>query len=332
MDPRSISRELHWSEEYQLAFTRDSCASCESHGGCPFSGTTYQCRAIPVLQDDIQPGSPEAHYWIRQLGGLDIRAQGQFAAPSLPGALPQVAVQHAAGPATRGVPWVALPLSQLLRSNGSQVSPKEEIIQRTGMDNDTLTILVMTGADAMLSTLSNDRNSLVASIRTSGHDLVLAPCFSIWDDHSPFHNRIQLAYIDRFGTALVEAGVRTVPAVCSYESADLHDFAAAMNANPSIETVWLDWQTVSHGRNWRRALGNLDALSRLLPKVRFIINGVSDRRQGLWERDYVMSLISFHEFMSAVSQNAGPEGWEAAQRNIQSFVHEGTAWRSTWRA
>ena len=327
MGPRSCSRESPRGDEYQLAFARESCSSCDSHGGCPFGGTTYQCRAIPVLDGDLQPGSPEAAFWLQQLGGFDIRAQGPFGSPCLPGALPQVAPQRAAGHATQGLPWVALPLSPLLRERGGQIRSKEEIISATGMDTGIRTILVMTGQDETLSTLGRARGKLVASIRASGHDIVLAPCFSVWDDHSPFHNRVQMAYSDRFGSALAEAGVQTVPAVCWYESADLHDFAAAVNANPSVQTLWLDWQTVSHGPNWRRVLRDLDKFARLVPHVRFIVNGVSERRQDLWERDYVMSIISFHEFMSAVSQNRGADAGQAAQRNIRSFIAEGEAWR-----
>ena len=331
MDLRSCSHELHRGEEYQLAFTHDLCASCESQGGCPFTGTTYQCRAVPVLEGDIQPGSPEAHFWSQQLDGLDIRAEGSFADPLLPGALPQVAVQRAAGWATRGHAWIALPLADLLRARGSGFRSKEEVMESTGMDRRIRTVVVMTGADELLSTLGTAPSTLVPAIKASGHDLILAPSFSVWDDYSPYYNRIQLAYIDRFGTALAEAGIPTVPAVCWYETADLHDFAAAVNANPSIQTMWIDWQTVPPGRKWRRVLRNLDEFASLVPHVRFVINGVRERRQDLWDRDYVMSVISFHEFMSAVRQHRGVEASQAVRQSVQSFIDEGDTWRPTAR-
>jgi len=327
VDLRSCSHELHRGEEYQLAFVRDSCTSCEGHGGCPYTGTTYQCWAVPVLERDVQPGTPEWDHWAQQLDGFDIRVQGTFASLVLPEAIPQVAVQRAAGLATHGLPWVALPLADLLQGKGTRIRSKDAIIKSVGMDRRIRTVVVMTGTDEVLSTLGGVARTLVASIKASGHDLILAPCFSIWDDHSPSHNRVQLAYIDRFGTALAEAGIQTVPAVCWHESADLYDFAAAVNANPSIRTLWLDWQTVPPGRKWRRALRNLDEFASLVHGVRFIINGVSERRQDLWERDYVMSLISFHEFMSAVRQNRGPGAGLAAWERILAFMAEPQRYR-----
>ena len=328
MGPKSSSHELSSRDEYQLAFPRESCPSCKDNGGCPFAGTTYQCWAISVMEGDIQPGTPEASFWIQQLGGLDIRMDGLFASTRLPGAIPRVEPQRAAGPATAGISWVALSLSGVLREGGTRIRSKQEIIDATGMEPTVRTVLAMTDTDERLSTLGTARSELIHSIQASGHDLVLSPLFSVWDGYSPFLNRIQIAYMDRFARDLAEAGVPTIPSVCWYETPDLDDLAAAVNANPSIRILWVDWQTVPPRAGWRRALRGLDKFASLVPQVRFVVNGVGEcRRQDLWARDYVSSVVSSREFMSAMRENAGGDAVRVAQQHIRRFVAEGETWR-----
>ena len=320
------SHELASGDGYQLAFPRESCPSCEDFSGCPYAGTTYQCWAIPVLEGDTQPCTAEAPIWIQQLNRLDIRARGSFASPTLPELIPRVEPQSAAGPATGGLSWVALSPSGFLRGKGSRVRTKEDILRATGMDASIKTMLVFTGKDETLATLGRARSELIKSIRSSGHDLVLSPHFSLWEKHSAFHSRVQIAYIDRFGSDLAEAGIPTVPVACWYEGADMDDLAAAVNANPSIRVMWLDWQKVPHGPKWRRRNHELQRLAELMPAVRFIVNGVgSPRREDLLAKPYVMSVVSSHEFVAAVRGNKGPDAQAAAQHQLTPFLNQGDA-------
>ena len=194
------------------------------------------------------------------------------------------------------------------------------------MDASIQTMLVMTGKDEALATLGRARSELIDSIRSSGHDLVLSPHFSLWEKHSAFHSRIQIAYIDRFATDLADAGVPTVPVACWYEGSDMDDLAAAVKANPSIRVMWLDWQTVPQGPKWKRRVRELQRLAKLVPTVRFIVNGVgSPRRDDLMAKPYMMSVVSSHEFVAAVRGNKGADARDAAQHQLTPFLNHGQA-------
>ena len=218
--------------------------------------------------------------------------------------------------------WVAVGLGQVLLYGQVRILPKVEFVKSTGLDLATKIVLVITGEDDDLSTLGEDPVALTTAVAAAGYDLVLAPAFSAWDGHSGLHNRLQIVYCDRYATTLAGAQVATIYPAVWYRRADMHDLARAVQANPSIGLVWLDWQTVSRGQAWERVLRELDEVASLVPGVGFIINGVGERRTALWEREYVACVISSGELVGAVNQNRGSDGVALARARILDFVAE----------
>ena len=304
----------------QAALPSD-CQACPLRVGCNIRGTVRQCAAIPLVLDDIQPGTQEALEWEECLDGFDHRMVGAFESVNLPQAIPRIGFQSAAGNATRGISWVAVELEEALRDNGKRVLARADIV-RDRLDPDIHIVLVMAGKDAAMSSLGNARSELIASIADAGYDLVLAPLFSVWDGHSPFHNRTQIVYSDRFASDLAAADIPTIPGAAWYPGTDMRDLAEAVNANPSIRVMWLDWQTIPCGQAWERALHEFDQFAAMVPGVRFIINGVATRRESLWKQDSVLAVISSHEFFENVCANRGPEAGEKAHEAIIEFIAE----------
>ena len=329
MDRKSDSPGSPIADFYQMAFPSEACGACPLRVGCDLRGTALQCTSIPILEGEIQPESPDATLWMKQFGhDLALGAQGQFASPRLPQAIPRLTRQKASGVAAQGLPWVAVALGQVLQGH-PRVLPKSEFIKSTGLDPATKIVLVMTGKDEDLSTLGDGQQDLIAAVAAAGYDLVLAPAFSVWDGYSGFHNRLQIVYCDRYATAFANAGIPTIFPAVWYRRADMYDLARAVRANPSIRALWLDWQTVSRGKAWDRVLREFDELASLVPDVRFIINGVGERRSALWERGSVMSVISSGEVVGAVRKNRGSDGELSARARVLAFVAEPQKHRSS---
>ena len=329
MGPPSNSRGSPIVDVHQLAFPSKACSACPLRSGCDIRGTGLQCKTIPILAGDIQPGSPEAALWVERLGhDLALSAQGQFASPRLPQAIPRLTRQKAARVAAQGLQWVAVALNEVLLQRQPRILPKSEFIKSTGLDPATSVMLVMTGEDEDLSALGDKREALTADVAAASYDLVLAPAFSVWDGHSGFHNRVQITYCDRYATAFANAGIPTIYPAVWYRRADMCDLARVVQANPSISAMWMDWQTVSHGKAWDRVLREFDELASLVPDVRFIIYGVGQsRRPDLWKRTSVACVISSGEFISGVRQNRELEAGRAARNQVHAFVAEPQKYR-----
>lgn len=318
---------------HQLAFPSEACSACPLRNGCDLRGTSLQCTSIPILGGDIQPETPDAHLWMDRLGhDLAVGAQGHFASLRLPQAIPRLTRQKAAGVAAQGLQWVAVGLGHVLLEGPKRVLPKSKFVGSTGLDPRTKLALVMTGEDDAMARLGNEPSGLIAAVARAGYDLVLAPAFSVWDGHSGLHNRLQIVFCDQYASALADAGIPTVYPAVWYRHADMYEVAVAIQLNPSIRLAWLDFQTVSHGRSWARALDELDEFARLVPDVGLIVYGVGEhRRPDLWKRDHVVCVISSGEFISAVRQNRGPEAGLAARERIHSFVSEPHRHRPRWK-
>ena len=330
MDRKSDSPGSPIADFYQMAFPSEACGTCPLRVGCDLRGTALQCTSIPILEGEIQPESPDATLWMKQFGhDLALGAQGQFASPRLPQAIPRLTRQKAAGVAAHGLRWVAVTLGEVLLQGPRRILAKSQFVESTGLDPATRVVLVMTGEDEFMSTLGDQPGALIAAVGAASYDLVLAPAFSVWDGYSGFHNRIQIVFCDRYATAFAMAGIATIFPAVWYRRADMYDLARAVRANPSIRALWLDWQTVSHGKAWDRVLREFDELASLVPDVRFIINGVGERRSALWERDSVMCVISSGEVVAAVRQNRGSDGELSARARVLAFVAEPQKHRSS---
>ena len=111
-------------------------------------------------------------------------------------------------------------------------------------------------------------------------------------------------------------GVPTIYPAVWYRRADMYDLASAVRAKRSISAMWLDWQTVL-GR--RTACCRSSMSSRGSPDVRFIINGVGERRSALGTgQRHVCDQLS----RSAVRQNRGSDGELSARARVHAFVAE----------
>lgn len=311
------------TETRQGAFPSGLCGVCPLAAHCDVLGTEYQCGTILPRDGNLQPGTPEALEWEERLGGFALKMAGAFEWLNLPRAIPRIYPQNAAGIATRDVSWAAVALGDVLRGGGKCVRSRQEIVAAGSLDPAIHLVLMMAGEDAAMSLLGSAPPELIASIAEAGYDLVLAPHFSVWDGHSPFHNRVQIVYCDRYASALAQAEIPTIPVAAWYREVDMRDLAGAVNANPSIRVMWLDWQTIPQGQTaWERALHELDQFAAMVPGVRFIINGVGTRRESLWERDSVLAVVSSHEFFGSVCANRGPEAGERAREAILEFIAE----------
>ena len=323
MDRVSNSNGSPITETRQGAFPSGLCGVCPLAANCDVLGTEHQCGTIPRLPGDIQPGTPLGWEWIAHDGGLDLRLVGHFESPVIPRAIPRICPQEAAGIATQGVPYVAVGLQGVLRANGTRVRSRQKIVEAGKLDPSVPVVLVMAGKDATMSLLGNARSELIASIAEAGYDLVLAPHFSVWNGHSPFHNRTQIVNCDRFASDLAAADIPTIPVAAWYREVDMRDLAKAVNDNPTIRVMWIDWQTIPGGQSMEPALREFDRFAAMVPGVRFIINGVGrTRRESLWERDSVLAVISSREFVSNVCGNCGPEAGERAREAILEFIAE----------
>ena len=305
----------------QAALPSD-CQVCPLRVDCGIRGTVHQCAAIPLVPNDIQPGTPEAQEWEECLGGFDLRMVGAFESVNIPQAIPRIQPETTAEFATQDLSWVAVSLKGVVPKMGIRARSRQEIVDAGKLAPDIHIMLVMTNKDAIMSSLGNARSKLVASIANAGYDLVLAPLFSVWKGHSPFHNRTQIVYSDRFASDLAAADIPTIPGAAWYPGTDMRDLAEAVNANPSIRVMWLDWQTIPCGQAWERALHEFDQFAAMVPGVRFIINGVATRRESLWKQDSVLAVISSHEFFENVCANRGPEAGEKAHEAILEFIAE----------
>ncbi len=318
------------TDAHQLILFNEQCDSCPLRVGCDLRGTSRQCAWIHTPEGDIQPCTPEAAACMRQLGDLTLRAEGHFASPRLPQAITRVAAQPAAGIAVEGLAWVAVTLTEVVGRSKRHLLSKAKFIERAGLAPATRIVLVMTGKDEDLSRLGSSWRETAAAVSAAGYDLVLSPAFSIWNDHSAFHNRVQLVHCDRYATAFASAGVQTIPSAGWFRRADMYDLARAVRRNPAIQLMWLDWQAVPQGRAWRHVLREFDEFASLLPNVRFIVNGVgASRRAALWERTSVACVTSSGEFVSAVRQNRGLAAGIAARERILAFVAEPQKHRSS---
>ena len=181
MDSKSDSPESPIADFYQMAFPSAECGACPLRVGCDLRGTALQCTSIPILEGDIQPGSPDATLWMKQFGhDVALGGQGQFASPRLPQAIPRLTRQKAAGVAAHGLRWVAVTLGEVLLRRQRRILAKSQFIESTGLDPATRVALVMTGEDECMSTLGDEPGALIAAVGAASYDLVLAPAFSVW--------------------------------------------------------------------------------------------------------------------------------------------------------
>jgi hypothetical protein len=194
------------------------------------------CLSNPLLRMDVRQAVTN------QLGGLDLRWPRPIVhhqPVDLPVHLP-VLIQAYADPVD--IPWVALQASRVFGVTGSRITPKHHRplreVYRLGPA--TKVALECFVEDRVLEGLWLNRRSVIQELRGLGFDLILAPNFSVWYDHSRFEQLIQQRRSFIFFHELIEAGLPAIPDIgWSRFEPDGQLWADWVNSQPSLTAVSL---------------------------------------------------------------------------------------------
>jgi len=167
----------------------DRCPAAARCGRTPnfcLRGRCGDC-ADPLLRMDVRQAV------IDHLGGLDLAWRRPVRHPQpadLPDHLP-VLVQAYADAVD--VPWVALHGGRVFGAAGRGITPKHRLplgdAYRLGTH--TKIALELYVEDRVLEGLWSSRRTIISELRALGFDLILAPNFSVWRDHSRFEQLVQ---------------------------------------------------------------------------------------------------------------------------------------------
>ena len=177
-----------------------------------------------------------------QLGGLDLRWPRPIVHHQpldLPVHLP-VLIQAYADPVD--IPWVALQAGRVFGLTGSRITPKHHRplreVYRLGPA--TKVALECFVEDRVLEGFWLNRRSVIQELRGLGFDLILAPNFSVWYDHSRFEQLVQQRRAFILYHELVEAGLPAIPDIgWSLFEPDGRLWAEWVNSQPDLKAVSL---------------------------------------------------------------------------------------------
>lgn len=155
--------------------------------GPPVRDRCTLCLSNPLLRMDVRQAVTN------QLGGLHLtwpRPIVHHQPVDLPVHLP-VLIQAYADPVD--IPWVALQAGRVFGVTGSRITPKHHRPLREVYRLGPATKLALECfvEDRVLEGLWLNRRAVIQELRALGFDLILAPNFSVWYDHSRFEQLIQ---------------------------------------------------------------------------------------------------------------------------------------------
>jgi hypothetical protein len=218
---------------------------------------------------------------IDRLGGLDFawpRPVQHHQVRDLPLHLP-VLVQ---GYADRvDLAWVALHAGRVFGVTGQALTPKHRAPLREvyRLAPSTKLALELYVEDRVLEGFWVNRKSLIASLSDLGFDLILAPSYSVWYDHSRFEQLVQQRRAFIIYHELLEAGLPAIPDVgWSFFEPDGRRWADWINSQPHLQAVSLfcDGRKVHASRRALRETIEDIALfhQAVQPDVAFVLGGV----------------------------------------------------------
>jgi hypothetical protein len=218
---------------------------------------------------------------IDHLGGLDLvwRRPVRHPQPAdLPDHLP-VLVQAYADAVD--VPWVALHGGRVFGSAGRGITPKHRLPLRDAyrLGTHTKIALELYVEDRVLEGLWSSRQAIIRELPALGFDLILAPNFSVWRDHSRFEQLVQQRRAFAFYHELVEAGLPAVPDVgWSLFEPDGRLWAEWINGQPDLRAVSIfcgGRKIHAERRALRETVEDIALFHRAVrPEVTFILGGV----------------------------------------------------------
>lgn len=210
-----------------------AAARCERTPNFCLRGRCGDC-ADQLLRMDVRQAV------IDHLGGLDLNWPRPVRHPQpadLPDHLP-VLVQAYAD--VVDVPWVALHGGRVFGAAGLGITPKHRLPldEAYRLGSHTKIALELYVEDRVLEGLWSSRRTIIRELPALGFDLILAPNFSVWRDHSRFEQLVQQRRSFVFYHELVEAGLPAVPDVgWSLFEPDGRQWAEWINAQPDLRAV-----------------------------------------------------------------------------------------------
>ena len=113
------------------------------------------------------------------------------------------------------LPWIALHAGRVFGLTGASVTPKHRRPLREvyRLAPETRLALQFYVEDRVLEGVWAHRRHLIPRLREMGFDLILAPNFSVWRDHSRFEQLVQQRRSFAFYHELREAGLPAIPDV-----------------------------------------------------------------------------------------------------------------------
>jgi hypothetical protein len=255
----------------------DRCPAAARCGRTPnfcLRGRCGDC-ADPLLRMDVRQAV------IDHLGGLDLGWRRPVRHPQpadLPDHLP-VLVQAYADAVD--VPWVALHGGRVFGSAGRGITPKHRLPLRDAyrLGTHTKIALELYVEDRVLEGLWSSRQAIIRELPALGFDLILAPNFSVWRDHSRFEQLVQQRRAFAFYHELVEAGLPAVPDVgWSLFEPDGRLWAEWINGQPDLRAVSIfcgGRKIHAERRALRETVEDIALFHRAVrPEVTFILGGV----------------------------------------------------------
>ena len=194
------------------------------------------CQDSPLLRMKVRQAVMDS------LGGLDLvwpRPVRHHQVRDLPVHLP-VLIQAYADPVE--IPWVTLHVGRVFGITGRELTPKHRQPLRQVYRLSPTTKLALEGyvEDRVLEGLWANRRVVIQQLRGLGFDLILAPNFSVWYDHSRFEQLLQQRRSFIFYHQLIEAGLPAIPDVgWSLFEPDGRLWAAWVNRQPDLRAVSL---------------------------------------------------------------------------------------------
>jgi len=255
----------------------DRCPAAARCGRTPnfcLRGRCGDC-ADPLLRMDVRQAV------IDHLGGLDLNWPRPVRHPQpadLPDHLP-VLVQAYADAVD--VPWVALHGGRVFGAAGRWITPKHRLPLGDAYRLGTRTkiALELYVEDRVLEGLWSSRRTIIRELPALGFDLILAPNFSVWRDHSRFEQLVQQRRSFAFYHELLEAGLPAVPDVgWSLFEPDGRLWAEWINSQSDLRAVSIfcgGRKIHAERRALRETVEDIALFHRAVrPDVTFILGGV----------------------------------------------------------
>lgn len=259
---------------------RPACGAAELDEACHAGWGTAARGGVNALH----PRNPETSEYLEEVGGPgfdDVIARRQ---PRIQ--LPEFAHRIRVRRALRGTLDDPTYLIGPEVVDRRRVLSCQELREHTGLAADQRVGLILFGKDSLLERLWVRRFMLVPEIANAGYDFCIPPSYSNYTDRPRPEYLYNVKRSLEFFQLLQIHRVPSIPRVAWVIDHDAARLATWVNANPSIDSVALDFADSSRAGWCRelRLLGTFDRLTR--GRMSYLIHGpsVTDRCSDLYRR------------------------------------------------